>query len=258
MSLLGKAYYYPLKDVLGTWFCYADVHIDLWSNMFAHFLTLFVSLFRFICIFHEDQLIIRKISPKKLGQMLFCGQLMLSIFLSVSVLHGSPDTATLSSCLGTYETHFVKSSGNKVCSFGTWIEQSLCKCSLLIHATLSSNIPEAFLLYPCFKAIQKQTEKSEAFLGKNSFAQRKRDNGIVISISIIQWAIEIINIVSYYSYILFLHGWSNYLDKFFSIYLISFTMIIQPSFYLNGDQTFRRSLDQKGLWSALKAVIFEC
>lgn len=64
MSLIGKAYYYPLKDITGPFLCYADTYLDLWSSMYAHFLTFFVSLFRYICLFHDDELIKRNISPR--------------------------------------------------------------------------------------------------------------------------------------------------------------------------------------------------
>ena len=83
-----------------------------------------------------------------------------------------------------------------------------------------------------------------------------RDNGISISISIIQWAIEIINQVIYYCYIFILHGKSNFMDKLFGLYLISFTSIIQPAFYLSGDYEFRRNLATKGPIKALRIALF--
>ena len=84
-----------------------------------------------------------------------------------------------------------------------------------------------------------------------------RDNGITISISIIQWAFEVMNMVLWYSYIFLFHGNSNFMDKFFSLYLISFTMIIQPAFYLNGDFVFRRNWAVKGPIKALKIALFQ-
>ena len=84
-----------------------------------------------------------------------------------------------------------------------------------------------------------------------------RDNGITISISIIQWAFEVMNMVLYYSYIFLFHGNSNFMDKFFSLYLISFSMIIQPAFYLNGDFVFRRNWAVKGPIKALKIALFQ-
>ena len=157
-------------------------------------------------------------------------------------------------CLGNYERHFNNELGNSVCSVGAW--KSICLGSLLIHSVLSSNIPESFLLYLCFEVIKKQTEKSKDVMGKKSFRIRKRDNGLVISISIIQWGIEVVNTILYYIYVIFLNGISNYADKFFSLYLITFTMIIQPSFYLYGDAEFRRSLVDHGFFVTIKNYLF--
>ena len=78
-------------------------------------------------------------------------------------------------------------------------------------------------------------------INKNKESPIFRDNGISISISIMQLGIEIINQIIYYSYIFIFHGKSNFLDKLFGLYLIAFTMIIQPAFYLNGDFKFRRN-----------------
>lgn len=172
------------------------------------------------------------------------------------MLTSSASNRNLDACLGNYEVHFDEDLGNTVCIYGSFLRVFWCKIAVLIHMTLSSNVPEAFLLYFCFKAIQKQNEKVKELIGENHYIKRKRDNGIVISISIIQWVLEMINVVVYYTYIYFLHGISNYGDKFFSLYLITFAMIIQPSFYLNGDSNFRRNLDKKGIFEALKIALF--
>ena len=83
-----------------------------------------------------------------------------------------------------------------------------------------------------------------------------RDNGISISISIIQWATEIINQVIYYNYFLIFHGKSNFADKLFGLYTIAFIMIVQPAFYLNGDHKFRMDWATKGPIKALKIALF--
>ena len=107
------------------------------------------------------------------------------------------------------------------------------------------------------KAIKKQTEKSADLIGEKRYQIRKRDNGIVISISIIQWAVEVLHTLFTLLFFHFFQGISNYADKYFTLYLFTFTMIVQPSFYLNGDATFRRKLDQDGFLSALKSTLFE-
>ena len=122
---------------------------------------------------------------------------------------------------------------------------------------LSSNIPEAYLLYACFKYIQKHIEESQKIVSNKEYLNRKQDNGIVISISILQWLIEVINFIYYLSYVHFLHGQSNYMDKFFGLYLITFTMIVQPAFYLNGDKTFRTNVSRHGMFKAIKMALFQ-
>ena len=90
------------------------------------------------------------------------------------------------------------------------------------------------------------------------FFLHHRDNGISIQISIIQWSIEIVNQIVYVCYVLFLHGNSYFIDRLMGLYVISFTMIIQPAFYLNGDYKFRRNWDKKGPISAIKSAVCDC
>ena len=85
-----------------------------------------------------------------------------------------------------------------------------------------------------------------------------RDNGISIQISIVQWGIEIVNQIVYVCFVLFLHGNSYFIDRLMGLYVISFTMIIQPAFYLNGDYKFRRNWDKKGPISAIKSAVWDC
>ena len=179
-----------------------------------------------------------------------------AMILTIIIVGFSPDNRSLDACLGNYEIHFDEIRGNKVCTLGTRIEKSICSGSVFIHFLLSSNILEAYLLYKCFQAIAKQTEKSAPMIGKKSYQIRKIDNGIVISISVIQWALEVLHTIFTFSYFIFFHGISNYADKFFGLYLIIFTVIIQPAFYLNGDATFRRKLAQQGFMPALKTIVF--
>ena len=62
----------------------------------------------------------------------------------------------------------------------------------------------------------------------------------------------------YVCYVLFLHGNSYFIDRLMGLYVISFTMIIQPAFYLNGDYKFRRNWDKKGPISAIKSAVWDC
>ena len=82
-----------------------------------------------------------------------------------------------------------------------------------------------------------------------------RDNGIVISISVVQCSVECILMITCSFYIYFLNGYSKTFDKFFNIYLSIVTVIILPTFYLNGEAAFRRNLAAYGPFRALKNAI---
>ena len=82
-----------------------------------------------------------------------------------------------------------------------------------------------------------------------------RDNGIVISISVVQCSVEFILMITCSFYIYFLNGYSKTFDKFFNIYLSIVTVIILPTFYLNGEAAFRRNLAAYGPLRALKNAI---
>ena len=93
-----------------------------------------------------------------------------------------------------------------------------CKASFVTYMILSSNLPEAYFLYQCFSKIQAQTESVEWILDKVTYSRRRRDNGIVIRISIIQWFVEMCNLVFYFIYIMYIFGWNLLADKFFNLY----------------------------------------
>lgn len=255
LDLTGKALVYPLSETTGQWFCYTSTYLFLGGNMHSNFLTFFLTLFRYICIFHEDKLLKWNLSPKKLGQVLVGSHIFLSTLLAIVILQASPSPRNLDACLGHYEQHFYADMGQNVCTAGGFVLNILCKMSILLHMILSSNIPEAFMLYACFKAIRDQNERAKDMISEKHYHLRKRDNGIVISISIIQWILELINFIFYYIYIHFLYGNSNIADKFYSLFVITFTLIIQPGFYLTGDSEFRRNLDQNGLSVAMKEAL---
>ena len=82
-----------------------------------------------------------------------------------------------------------------------------------------------------------------------------RDNGIVISISVLQCSVEFIFMITCSFYIYILNGYSKTFDKFFNIYLSIVTVIILPTFYLNGEAAFRRNLAAYGPFRALKNAI---
>lgn len=181
----------------------------------------------------------------------------IALILTINMLTLSRNNQPyLDVCLGSYEQKFLQVHKNKICSLGSQFEKIICQISVLVHTLMTSNILEAYLLYHCFQAIKHQTEKSAHMIGEKSYRTRKVDNGIVISISVIQWGIEVLHAIFTTNYFIFLHGISNYADKFFALYLISFNIIIQTAFYLNGDASFRRKLARQEFLPAFKAVLF--
>ena len=177
------------------------------------------------------------------------------IISSLILPHSEPNRSN-NGCLGQSELNFDR-EGNSVCTLGNILGKYSCKFFFLIYVCLSSNLPEAILLYPCFKKIQKQTEVAKQMLGKETYRRRKKDNGMVIYVSIVQWALEVINLIIYITYIFFFNGAYRIFDIYFQLYLIAFPVLIHPSFYLTGDIRFRTNLQAKGFWYALKEAIFE-
>ena len=83
-----------------------------------------------------------------------------------------------------------------------------------------------------------------------------RDTGIVINISILQWIVEVAVYIFTFLYLVFVAGNSSVLDKFFTLFMTGFTIIVLPAFYLNGDIEFRTDLAENGYFTALKNALF--
>ena len=62
--LNGKAHFYPLKDIVGPSLCYFYVHTELWFGMYKQYASLFITFYRYICIFFGTKLFQLNISPK--------------------------------------------------------------------------------------------------------------------------------------------------------------------------------------------------
>ena len=64
MFLNGKSQYYPLKNIVGASFCHAHAYAILWFGMYTQFSSLFISTYRYICLFSGKTLINLNISAK--------------------------------------------------------------------------------------------------------------------------------------------------------------------------------------------------
>ena len=78
----------------------------------------------------------------------------------------------------------------------------------------------------------------------------------MIKISILQWILEVAVYIFSLLYVFFVAGRNSDLDKFFTLFMAGFTMIVLPAFYLNGDIEFRTDMAQNGYFNALKNALF--
>ncbi len=79
---------------------------------------------------------------------------------------------------------------------------------------------------------------------------------MVISISIVQFFMELVQAIIILTYMNFVNGYSHILDKFFNLYVVSFVIIAGPSFYLAGDTEFRTLSSTNGYFLAWWKVVF--
>ena len=77
----------------------------------------------------------------------------------------------------------------------------------------------------------------------------------MISISVIQWIVEVLHMTVFYFYIYMKTDYTTIMDPFFNLYIIIITVIILPSFYLKGEAAFRRNLVVHGPFKAMKNAI---
>ena len=77
--LNGKAHYYPLKDIVGPSLCYFYVHTELCFGMYIQYASLFITFYRYICIFFGKKLVQLNISPKVKAET--------RIFFTAQVIH---------------------------------------------------------------------------------------------------------------------------------------------------------------------------
>ena len=248
--LVLRSLYYPIQDIFGSYLCYYINHMEVFIMFLSQCQSFFITIFRYICLFHSQSLINLELTPKTLAKITVNCLFIVSLLTSSFIIWGSEPTTTLQSCLGNYVLLYER-KGNKICSQGHPITNLICQLSYATYMILSSNLVESFLLYKCFRKIQKQTENVQSMIDQESYYRRRRDNGIVIRISILQWCVEMANLVFYFVYVTFFLGWSSQVDKFFNVYNVAFVMIVQPGFYVCADSNFRAVLTKYGVLYAV-------
>ena len=253
LLMISRSLYYPVKAMTGPYFCYYVAYSEVFTIFLAQFQTFFLTLYRYICLFYDDILVDNNLHPRTLAKMTAFTHFFTASITSFSIVFGSEPTFTEQACLGNYAELYQR-NGQVLCSEGSVYSILACKVSFIHYLILSSNLPEAYFLYQCFKKIEEQTESVQWILDKVTYRRRRRDNGIVIRISIIQWFLEMGHLIFYFIYVMYILGWNLLADKFFNLYLVAFHMVLQPAFYVTGDSQFRAALASRGFAHAIKAV----
>mgnify|MGYP007023185112 CR=1 FL=1 len=63
-TLIAMTVYYPISDWIGSYFCYFYIYGFLWVTIYGQSLSFFITVFRYICLYHEDKLSFWQITPK--------------------------------------------------------------------------------------------------------------------------------------------------------------------------------------------------
>jgi hypothetical protein len=88
-----KGFYYPMKDLIGEPMCYllhmGELHITMMSQMSSFF----ISLFRYICIIHNERLLALQISVKVLAKVIFALLFCVPLYFVYSIQWPFPEGA---------------------------------------------------------------------------------------------------------------------------------------------------------------------
>lgn len=86
-TLIAKAVYYPISNFTRTNFCYFDTYTYYWVGIYGQSLTFFMTVFRYICLYHEKKLLRWNIKPKVSLSMYFYKKIICTlIYLPPSLL----------------------------------------------------------------------------------------------------------------------------------------------------------------------------
>ena len=170
---MSKSLYYPIKDIYGSKMCFIATYIELFLFYLVQFQTFFITLYRYICLFHDDFLFNLDIHPKSLAKFMVITLFIISFIVSFSILSGTETVVHLESCLGNYWLQYDR-KGQELCGSGSVFAIVICKLAFVLYLAFSSNILESYLLYKCFKKIQKQTESVQSMIDQDSYHRRRR------------------------------------------------------------------------------------
>ena len=97
--MISKSLYYPIKDLFGEPTCYITTYVELFLLYLAQFQTFFITLYRYICLFHDDMLLHFNIHPKSLAKIMVISLFIISFLTSFYILFGTELVVHLESCL---------------------------------------------------------------------------------------------------------------------------------------------------------------
>ena len=83
-----------------------------------------------------------------------------------------------------------------------------------------------------------------------------RDEGLVFTITIVQWAVEVSHMIFIIIYMSLQFGKSGIVDRCFANFNAFVGIVLQPFCIFMGDSSFRRRLQEDGLWFALRKELF--
>lgn len=167
-----RTIYYPLTDLIGNELCYIITWMEVHASIYAQMHTFFITFFRYVCLFHEKLLL--RLTPRNFGKIVSLLSFLITLIITYGIVIATDDPVPLNTCLGHYERNYLKIGGYQLCNNGTDFQMIFCKVVFVFYAVISSHIPEAILLYRCFRMIQIQTELSHPLIGDKQYIRRRR------------------------------------------------------------------------------------
>ena len=200
---------YPMKDYIGEAGCHMMNSYRLAGAFGVQLQSLFVAIFRYICLFHGSSMRRVNLSPHvscaafltpimfsfwkylptlKLDIIYSCSLNSVFIFQALAKLiflinyflpllsffvFQIEHTVLLDVCLGKGYFYFF-STQSDLCFYDSNYQKGACWSLLILYAIGCSNILDAYVIFCCAKEIKKSTEKQKQSIGLQAYINRKR------------------------------------------------------------------------------------
>ena len=129
MVHMFKSCYYPIRDIIGEFSCHVIHMYEVYSTMSAQCHTFFVTLFRYICLFHDDKLMRSRLTAQGLARLMCLMAFLTPLSLAMALLQGSPPTVSLNRCIGHTE---IEKKAAVICDKADSSRVFLCQTSFFI------------------------------------------------------------------------------------------------------------------------------